>query len=196
MSYITEFPSFLFALLQWWITLLTGSVIAVIVWLVEHRRGAISWKWSIGVALFTIFLSSYLAWVDTHQALVAERTDLAGKAESRLQLRRAQKAQLQRLLNEANYFLYRQLPHDISDHDFQNYSEQFRKWVSETATYILENFGQEKEDAFLITRQHAITPTEGITINDKHEHEHLEILLALKSYTENLKRLINEIPVQ
>jgi hypothetical protein len=58
MHILSSLPHFLAAILRYWMTVLTGSAIAVGLWAFEHYLGrTITWGWCIGIALSSLFIS-------------------------------------------------------------------------------------------------------------------------------------------
>src|SRR5215813_2333753 len=97
----SSLPAFVFAVLDYWIPFLTGSVFAVGLLLYEHYKGRpITWGLCLIIALVGLFGSCALAWIDEHDRLLLAQQQLTAQqthdTDTRLATRRAQKAQMQR----------------------------------------------------------------------------------------------------
>lgn len=80
---ISEFWMFVFNTLAHWLSLLTGGIIALSIFLVEHYKNkSISWRALLLIMGTSLFISSFLAWRDEHQnseLLKVEKATLVGE---------------------------------------------------------------------------------------------------------------------
>ena len=69
---------FLVNVVQHWQSLLTGGLIAMAVFIYEHKKGkSVPWRVLVGIMGLCLFISCYLAWHDEHQNSEALKRDKA-----------------------------------------------------------------------------------------------------------------------
>jgi hypothetical protein len=200
MHYLYSLPDFFSAILIYWVSIVTGSVIAAGLWLLEHyRKTAITWGWCVAIALFSLFVSCTLAWIDEHDLLVnamqKANTEAANSAKKTIETRRGQKAQMQRAIYEVTAIIERQLPWGenrgllmVDDPRFQQYETDADKWISDTSTWLLENLGEKAQRQFI-----DISHTEPHGNGGRAEsvnQVHLQIMVNLQKYRENLRLMV------
>jgi hypothetical protein len=125
--------------------------------------------------------ASFQTWRDENKArIAAEQTN--AKANGRA----AEKAQLQQFYVEGGN-LYRLLPKDISEEDFQKYEDECNRWLNRTVEWIAQNMGEAAKARFLDTAS-AINYTSPNAVNQKHSN----IINAIGNYRKNLQVSIAE----
>jgi hypothetical protein len=196
MHYLYSLPDFFAAILIYWISIVTGSVIAAGLWLLEHYwKKAITWGWCVAIALFSLFISCTLAWIDEHDALVSAQqkvtTNEANSAQKVIEIRRSQRAQMERFFYQVTEIIERPLPRakddfplSESDPRFQQYATDANKWLNDASTWLLENLGERAQRRFLDIRQTQVQDhDQARSVNDTHE----QIMTNLQKYRENLR---------
>jgi hypothetical protein len=193
--FVSSLPDFFSAVLGYWISIMTGSVIAAGLLLYEHYRGkTITWGWCVAIALLSLFVACTLAWVNEHDQLVAEKQALDTSAQKNIEIRRSQKAELQRFIFNATNIIEQPLPEQdgyLSENDpqFEKYVGDADKWLSDTSTWLLENLGEKAQRQFLDISHtnvyHPYGPPRSVN------QTHLRIITNLEKYRENLITMNN-----
>ena len=197
-------PDFLAAVLSYGINILTGSVIAVGILLYEHySKKTITWGWCVGITVFSIFVSCEFAWIDEHDQVVSlKQKEVSTKqseldaAKKAIETRRAQKAEMQRFMARATEIIEKRLPYGqnrgqlmADDPRFQQYESDANKWIVDSSTWLLQNFGEKAQQRFLdISRTEAHDNDLAESVNQTH----MQIMMNLQKYRENLRLMIAE----
>jgi len=137
MDSFTEFPTFVWAVLHYWAAVVTGGVFALVLAVIEHKRGQISWGRYVLILALSVFVACYFAWREENLRRTRAECTIAIATE-----RSNAKRKLADFYTHADDYIFGSAPPSSSPEDLSKWAQSTNEWYATVQVWVSENLGE------------------------------------------------------